>query len=60
MPKNKTLEEKYEERQKQSRPIMEALFESSVDRSSHIGDAILHTLNQKVYLKRYLEDTIST
>ena len=59
---DKTPEEKYEERQKQSRPIMEALFEwlhtmeDSVDRSSLIGDAILYTLNQEVYLKRYLED----
>ena len=62
---DKTPEEKYEERQKQSRPIMEALFEwlhtmeDSVDRSSLIGDAILYTLNQEVYLKRYLEDVIS-
>ena len=59
---NKTPEEKYEERQKQSRPVMDALFEwlhtmeDSVDRSSLIGDAILYTLNQEVYLRRYLED----
>ena len=30
--------------------------EDSVDRSSLIGDAILYTLNQEVYLRRYLED----
>lgn len=59
---NKTPEEKYEERQKQSRPVMDAMFEwlhtmeDSVDRSSLIGDAILYTLNQEVYLRRYLED----
>ncbi|MGB5000399.1 MAG: transposase, partial [Blautia wexlerae] len=59
---NKTPEEKYEECQKQSRPVMDALFEwlhtmeDSVDRSSLIGDAILYTLNQEAYLKRYLED----
>ena len=59
---NKTPEEKYEERQKQSRPVMDALFEwlhtmeDSVGRSSLIGDAILYTLNQEAYLKRYLED----
>ena len=59
---NKTPEEKYEERQKQSRPVMDAMFEwlhtmeDSVDRSSLIGDAILYTLNQEAYLKRYLED----
>ena len=41
---------------------MDALFEwlhtmeDSVDRSSLIGDAILYTLNQEAYLKRYLED----
>ena len=41
---------------------MEALFEwlhsmeDSVDRSSLIGDAILYTLNQETYLRRYLDD----
>ena len=60
--KNKTPEERYEERQKQSRPVVDALFkwlhsmEDSVDRSSLIGDAILYTLNQEPYLRRYLED----
>ena len=58
----KTPEEKYEERQKQSRPVMNILFEwlhtmeDSVDSSFLIGDAILYTLNQEVYLRRYLED----
>ena len=60
--KNKTADEKYEERQKQSRPVLDALFEwlhtmeDSVNRSSLIGDAILYTLNQEQYLRRYLED----
>lgn len=60
--KNKTADEKYEERQKQSKPVLEAFFEwlhtleGSVNRSSLIGDAILYTLNQEPYLKRYLED----
>ena len=31
-------------------------MEDSVDRSSLIGDAILYTLNQEVYLRRYQED----
>ncbi len=31
-------------------------MEDSVDRSSLIGDAILYTLNQETYLRRYLED----
>ena len=59
---DKTPEEKYEEHQKQSRLVMNTLFEwlhtmeDSVDSSSLIGDAILYTLNQKVYLRRYLED----
>ena len=60
--RDKTTEERYEERQKQSRPVLDALFEwlhtmeGSVDRSSLIGDAILYTLNQEEYLRRYLED----
>lgn len=60
--KNKTPEERYEERQKQARPVVDALFEwlhsmeDSVDRSSLIGDAILYTLNQESYLRRYLDD----
>lgn len=60
--KDKTAEERYQERQKQSRPVVDALFEwlhsmeDSVDRSSLIGDAILYTLNQENYLRRYLDD----
>lgn len=60
--RDKTVEERYEERRKQSRPVLDALFEwlhtmeGSVDRSSLIGDAILYTLNQEEYLRRYLED----
>ena len=60
--RNKTPEERHEERQKQSRPVVDALFEwlhsmeDSVDRSSLIGDAILYTLNQEPYLHRYLDD----
>ncbi len=54
--------EKYEERQKQAKPVVDALFEwlhtleGSVNRSSLIGDAVLYTLNQEQYLRRYLED----
>lgn len=60
--RDKSPEERYKERQKQSRPVVDALFEwlhsmeDSVDRSSLIGDAILYTLNQEVYLRRYLDD----
>ena len=60
--KNKTADEKYVERQKQSKPVLDALFEwlhtmeGSVNRTSLIGDAILYTLNQEPYLRRYLED----
>ena len=59
---DKTPEEKYEEHQKQSRLVMNTLFEwlhtmeDSVDSSSLIGDAILYTLNQETYLRRYLDD----
>ena len=62
MIRDKSPEERYEERQKQARPLLEAFFEwlhtleDSVDRSSLIGEAVLYTLNQEVYLKRYLED----
>lgn len=62
MIRDKTPEERYQERQKQSKPLLEAFFEwlhtlkDDVDRSSKIGEAVLYTLNQETYLKRYLED----
>ena len=62
MIRGKSPEERYEERQKQAKPLLEAFFEwlhtleDSVDRSSLIGEAVLYTLNQEIYLKRYLED----
>ena len=62
MIRDKSPEERYKERQKQARPLLEAFFEwlhkleDSVDRSSMIGEAVLYALNQEVYLKRYLED----
>ena len=57
MIRDKSPEERYEERQKQAKPLLEAFFEwlhtleDSVDRSSLIGEAVLYTLNQEVYLK---------
>ena len=62
MIRDKSPEERYEERQKQAKPLLEAFFEwlhtleEAVDRSSKIGEAVLYTLNQETYLKRYLED----
>lgn len=62
MIRDKSPEERYEERQKQTKPLLEAFFEwlhtleDSVDRSSLIGEAVLYTLNQEVYLKRYLDE----
>ncbi len=62
MIRSKPSEERYEERQKQANPLLEAFFEwlhtleDSVDRSPLIGKAVLYALNQEVYLKRYLED----
>lgn len=62
---DKSAEERYEERQKQAKPLLEAFFgwlhtlEDTVDRASKaskIGEAVLYTLNQETYLKRYLED----
>ena len=55
-------EKKYEARQTQAKPLIGAYFawlhtlEVDVDRSLKIGDAILYTLNQEKYLRRYLED----
>ena len=60
--RDKSPEERYEERQKQAKPLLEAFFEwlhrleDSLDRSSMIGEAVLYALNQEEYLKRYLED----
>ena len=62
MIRDKTPEERYTERQKQAKPLLEAFFEwlhsleDSVDRSSLIGEAILYAINQETYLKRYLDD----
>lgn len=62
MISGKTPEERYEERQKQAKPLLDAFFEwlhsleDSIDRSSLIGEAILYALNQETYLKRYLDD----
>lgn len=60
--RDKSPEDRYHERQKQAKPLLEAFFEwlhtleDAVDRASKIGEAVLYTLNQEVYLKRYLED----
>ncbi len=62
MIRDKSPEERYKERQKQAKPLLEAFFEwlhtleDSVDRSSLIGEAVLYALNQEVYFKRFLED----
>ena len=60
--RNQSPEERYAERQKQSKPLLEAFFgwlhtlEGSVNRSSKIGEAVLYALNQEKYLEAYLED----
>ena len=60
--KDEPPEKKYEARQTQAKPLIDAYFawlhtlENDVDRSSKIGDAILYTLNREQYLRRYLED----
>lgn len=62
MIRGKSPEERYKERQKQAKPLLEAFFEwlhtldDGVDRSSRIGEAVLYALNQETYLKRYVED----
>ncbi len=60
MIRDKSPKERYEERQKQSKALLEAFFEwlhrleDSLNRSSMIGEAVLYALNQETYLKRYL------
>lgn len=60
--RNQSPEERYAERQKQSKPLLDAFFEwlhsleDAVDRSSKIGEAVLYTINQEQYLRRYLDD----
>lgn len=60
--KNEPPEKKYEVRQTQAKPLVDAYFawlhtfEEDVDRSFKIGDAILYALNQEKYLRRYSED----
>ena len=60
--RDKSPDKKYQERQKQSRPLLDAFFEwlhslkDAVDRSSKIGETVLYALNQEQYLMRYLED----
>jgi transposase len=61
--KDKSHEERYNERQKQSKPILDAYFTwlhtmdtPDLDRKSKIGDAILYALNQEKYLCRYIDD----
>lgn len=55
-------QERYEERQKQSKPLLDAYFEwlkpmkEEVDRQSLIGKAVLYSLNQEEYLRKYLEN----
>ncbi len=62
MIRGRSPEERYTERQKQAKPLLEAFFEwlhtleDAVDRSSKIGEAVLYALNQEAYLKQYLED----
>ena len=56
--REKNVEEKYRERQKQSKPLLDAFFEwlhsleDAVNRSSRIGEAVLYTINQEKYLRR--------
>ncbi len=60
--KNDPPEKKHEVRQTQAKPLVDAYLawlhtlEADVDRSSKIGDAILYTLDQEEYFRRYLED----
>ena len=58
--KGKTVEERYEERLKQSKPILDSYFQwiktlsAGADSNSLIGKAINYSLNQQEYLQNYL------
>jgi transposase len=59
----KSPEERHLERQRQVAPVLDALFEwlhtmktPDLDHKSLLGDAILYTLGQEKYLRRYIED----
>ncbi len=58
--KEKSIEERYEERLKQSKPVLDAYFEwlksmsGAIDSGSLIGKAINYSLNQQQYLMNYL------
>ncbi|OLN26868.1 Mobile element protein [Desulfosporosinus metallidurans] len=60
--RDKSTEKRYEERLKQSKPILDAYFEwlksiaGTIDSGSMIGKAINYSLNQQNYLERYLID----
>jgi len=60
--RDKSTEQRYEERLKQSKPILDAYFEwlksiaGTIDSGSMIGKAINYSLNQQNYLERYLID----
>jgi len=60
--KDKSAEERYEVRLKQSKPILDAYFQwldsmsGAIDTRSMIGKAINYSLNQKQYLEHYLLD----
>ena len=62
LTKEMSPEERYQERQKQAKPLLEAFFEwlhsleDKVSSSTKIGKAVGYALNQEVYLRRYLED----
>ena len=60
--RDKSADERYEARLKQSKPILEAYFQwlhsmsGAIDNNSMIGKAINYSLNQQQYLERYLLD----
>jgi len=62
--REKPCEERLEIRQKQSKPLVDAYFDwlhsmdtEDLDSKSKIGDAILYSLRQEKYLRRFLEDS---
>lgn len=61
--RNLSIEERYHVRQEEAKPLLEAYFawlhnlnDGTLDSKSLIGDAIMYSIRQEEYLRRYLED----
>lgn len=58
-----SIEERYKVRQEEEKPLLDAYFtwlhsmdDGNIDSKSLIGDAIMYSIRQEEYLRKYLED----